>query len=108
MVLHYTTQTHALNRTLSLQKVKAEQHSTELSLKLQECQKSLSRLQGLSKKQEEIITNLEASKRSLEQLHEAGVEKIRQLEFAETQACEQRDAAEESYVLLLCEMEGNE
>lgn len=91
-----------------MQKVQAQQHAEQLSSKLIECNQSLSKLQASLKKQDEVIATMEASKRQLEQLHEDGVEKIRQLEFAESQACEERDKAEESYVLLLCEMEGIE
>lgn len=99
-------QTQHLNKSLSIQKVKAEQHVKDLTVKLEEYHKSLSRLQGTLNTRDINIVSLEASKRDLEQLHEAGEEKLRQVEFAESQACEQRDEAEESYVLLLCELEG--
>lgn len=91
---------------MSIQKVKAEQHVTDLNTKLEEYHKSLRQLQGTLNKRDDTISNLEISKRDLEQLHEAGEEKLRQVEFSESQACEQRDEAEESYVLLLCELEG--
>lgn len=100
------TQAQKYNKSLSLRATKAEQHSIDLSTKLEESIKSINRLQALLVKREGEIIELEKLRRDLEQLHDAGEEKLRQVEFAEAQACEQRDEAEESYVLLLCEMEG--
>lgn len=101
-----TLQTQLLNKSLSIQKAKAEQHVSDLTAKLEEYHKTITRLQGNLSKRDATITSLEASKRDLEQLLDEGNEKLRQVEFAEKQACEQRDEAEESYVLLLCELEG--
>lgn len=94
-----------MNKTLSMQKVKAEENAAKLKLEIDDCYRKINILQSSLKDRDDMIEKLQVSCREMEQLHSAEEEKLRQLQFLESCMEEERDEAIEARALLLCDLE---
>lgn len=95
-------------KAVTVKKVKAESAVADLNIKLTEQAKTTSRLQELLTKTQDEVTLLTQQKRHLEHMHEESEDKLRQVEHSEGNARERLEEAEEVYVLLQCEMDGED